>query len=363
MHRRHFIGASGALAITAAFGISHRQADAQAAYTAVDLGIPEGYESVTPIALNNNGVAVVEAAKGDETALFLVQDTTFTRVGPKDKVAHASSINDSNLVGGWIEGASDGTGPAADDPVLMTPEGQAEMPGERLEGRVYALNQSGDAVGEAVVGKQTSARSAVLWANQEVVTLNGVPADEASAARDLNELGQVVGWIESTSDGVTSRSAVLLSTDADPVELGVVGGLSSEAVAISQQGQIVGNSTTGEGQTELSGNGVTAFSWSNGVQTQLQPIDGQAWSMANDVNSFGLIVGTVGLAAPATDGPATMAILWAPDALFDLNQNVMPLEGLTLTTAVSINETGQVLCGAVDANGVSHAVVLSIMGN
>lgn len=363
MHRRHFIEASATLALATAVGLPHRITRAQAAYSAVDLGIPEGFDSVTPIAINNNGVAVVAAINGETSGIFIVQDGSFTQVGDKDEVAHATSINDANTVSGWVEGASDGSGPAADEPILLTADGQVEMPGDRLDGRVYAVQPDGRAVGEAAIDTSQSVRKAVIWDNQEVNSFKGIPKDGASAALDLNALGQVAGWVESTENGVTTRMAVLLSVDTDPVELGVIAGSLSEAVAISEQGLVVGNSTTSADQTELSGNGIAAFSWIDGTLTPLQALDGQAWSKASDVNTFSLVAGTIGLSAPATASAATIAVVWAPDALLDLNQTSQGLDGLTLISAVSINEVGQILCGAVDAGGASRAVLLSIVGN
>ena len=76
----------------------------------------------------------------------------------------------------------------------------------------------------------------------------------------------------------------------------------------------------------------------------MHTLENQSWSTAADVNSFGLVAGTVGLSAPATASLATTAVVWAPDAVLDLNQIVQPIDGLTLTAAVAINELGQVLC-------------------
>jgi uncharacterized membrane protein len=355
MNRRTFVGASSALAAAVTIGLPRRSTVAQAAYSSVDLGLPDGYDSVMPIALNNNGVAVVTAATGDKQAVFIVEDGAFTQVGEKDENARASCIDGQNNVGGWIVGSS----PSQDVPILLTTDGQVEMPGDQLEGRVYALQQGGAAVGEAATDPKRTLRKAVMWVNQEVSELKGIPADAASAATDINGLGQITGWVTKND----AKSAVLLSMDKDPVELGVIGGKFSEAVAISEQGQVVGNSTTSDEQTELSGNGIAAFSWFEGALNPLQTIDGQAWSMAADVNSYGLVAGTVGSSAPATASAATIAVVWAPDAVLDLNQSSQPVEGLTLTSAVSINELGQILCEGVDASGKSHAVLLSIVGN
>lgn len=361
MHRRQFIGISGAAALALATGLPRFETRAQAAYSAVDLGVPDGFDSVIPVALNNNGVVVVTATTADASGVFLLENGEFTAIGEPDESAIPTSINDANQVGGWIEGASDGSGPTPEIPVILTTDGQVEMPGDRLLGRVYAVAADGRAVGEAALDEKQTARKAVIWVDQEVSELKGTPDDGASAARDLNALGQIVGWV-GTEDG-SERSAVILSLDEDPVELGTLGGTLSEAIAINQQGMIVGNSTTSDDQTSLAGNGVAAFSWAEGVMTALHTLENQAWSMVADVSSFGLAAGTVGLAAPATAGASTTAVVWTSDAVLDLNSIVQPIEGLTLTAAVTINEMGQVLCTALDASGVSHAVLLSVLGN
>ena len=361
MHRRQFIGGSGALALATVVGLPQFGTVAQAAYSAADLGVPDGFEAVVPVALNNNGVVVVSATSPTATGIFLVENGAFTQIGEPEEVAVPTSINDTNQVGGWVQGANDGSGPTPEVPMMFATDGQIEMPGDRIEGRVYAVASDGRAVGEAAVDKAHAARRAVIWDNQEVAELKGTPDGGTSAARDLNALGQIVGWIG--SDDGSQRSAVLFSLDAEPVELGALGGSLSEAIAINEQGTVVGNSSTNDDQTALTGNGVAAFSWTDGALTALHTLENQAWSTAADVNSFGLVAGTVGLSTPATASPATTAVVWAPDAVLDLNQIVQPIEGLTLTAAVSINELGQVLCAAEDASGISHAVLLSVLGN
>ena len=360
MHRRHFVGLSSAIALATMTGLSRFDVRAQAAYSAVDLGAPEGLDAVVPVALNNNGAAVVMATSTDATSVFIFENGKYSQIGASNEQVFASSINDKNQVSGWVSGKSDDSRPSTETPVMLTTSGQVEMPGGRLDGRVYAVASDGRAVGEAAVDKG-QARRAVIWDNQEVSELKGTPDDGASSAHDINGLGQIVGWIGSP-DG-NQRKAVIFSLAEDPVELGTLGGTLSEAIAISEQGMIVGNSSTSEEQTALGGNGTAAFGWIDGSITAFQTLDNQAWSTAADVNSYGLVAGTVGLSAPATVGPATTAVVWAPDAVLDLNQLIQPLDGLTLTAAVAINELGQVLCTAVDSAGVTHAVLLSVLGN
>lgn len=364
MNRRQFVGAASVTVVAAAAGFPRLSTRAQSTYSSVDLGVPEGFDSVVPVALNNNGVAVVTAFAGEDQAVFIVEEGVFTRLGGKSEVvAHATCIGPDNNVGGWVEAVSQGSTPARDEPILLTPTDQVEMPGKQIEGRVFALQQGGAAVGEGVIDAKNPKRKAVIWVDQDVSELKGVPADGASAARDINGLGQIAGWMEKNSGAGGGRTAAVLSRDADPVEITGLGGTQSEAVAISEQGLVVGNSTTSDATAELGGNGTAAFSWIDGTTTALQTVEGQAWSLAADVNSYALVAGTIGWSAPATAGPATTAVVWAVDSVLDLNQSATPVEGITLTTAVSINELGQVLCGGVDAAGKSHAVLLTMMGN
>jgi len=364
MNRRLFIGAASASVVAATVGFPRLSTRAQSTYSSVDLGVPEGFDSVIPVALNNNGVAVVTALAGEDQAVFIVEAGVFTRLGGKSEaVAHATCIDLDTNVGGWVEAPSQGSTPARQAPILLTPSNQVEMPGKQLEGRVFALQQGGVAVGEGAIDAKNPNRKAVIWVDQDVSELKGVPDDGASAARDINGLGQIVGWIEKNPGAGGGRTAALLSRDADPIEITGLGGTQSEAVAISEQGLVVGNSTTSDATAELGGNGAAAFSWIDGTTTALRPVDGQAWSLAADVNSYALVAGTIGWSAPATAGPATTAVVWAVDSVLDLNQSAAPIEGVTLTAAVSINELGQVLCEGVDAAGKSHAVLLSMVGN
>ena len=382
MNRRQFVEASGGLSLglVLATGVFRRAANAQMIYSSLDLGLPEGYDSVVPIALNENGVVVVAAAKGATHAIFTVTDGVFTQVGREGSMAQAACIDRDGNVGGWIEVSSEsastptaggtpavaGTPAAASSvrevPVILTEGNQSEMPGEPVEGRVLGLQQGGTAVGEAALDSH-DARKAVIWAHQEVQELSGTPNGGSSAARDINALGQIAGWIESGDGAAVSRTAVLFDVEGDPVEIGGLDGAQSEAVAISEQGQVAGNFIPAGADGRLGGDGAASFLWTNSALTPLLALDGQRWSMAADLNTFGLVAGTVGLSAPGPTGAPTTAVVWGSDSVFDLNQFAQPVDGVTLTTAVGINEFGQVLCGGIDANGHSHAVLLSTVGN
>lgn len=363
MYRRRFIATTGAVAVAGlAVPNAIRRAGAQATYSVTDLGRPDGFDSVIPVAIADTGAAAVIAQNAAETAIFLVRDGAFTRVSAEGERPWATCIDQNGRIGGWIEGPSDGSAEPFDEPILFTESGQLEMPGDQVDGRVLGLGQDDRAVGEAATSPDHAFRQAVIWDDQEIARLRGASEDRPSVALDINALGQIPGWIATSPDDPQARTAVVFHVERDPVDLGTLGGSASEAVAISEQGQVVGRSTT-TANGQLGEAGTVAFSWFGDALTPLPLLDGFTWSEATDVNSVGLITGTMG-GGDATPTPSsTIAVIWGTDTILPLDQHAAPLDGLRLTSAVSINELGQVLCSAIDGNGLTHAVVLSIVGN
>src|SRR4051812_43738035 len=67
-------------------------------------------------------------------------------------------------------------------------------------------------------------------------------------------------------------------------DLGTLGGASSSASALNDQGQVVGTSLTASGQAH-------AFLYSGGVMADLGTLAGQNYSRAQDINNAGNVVG------------------------------------------------------------------------
>ena len=129
-------------------------------------------------------------------------------------------------------------------------------------------------------------------------------------------------------------------------DLGTLGGASSVAANINNQGQIVGASTTAPGQL-LGGYGTQAFVWQQGTMTKLAALTGgsRSLSQAFDVNDHGQIVGD-----SVTDSGQRRAVLWDNAEPRDLGTL-----GGAYSTATSINNTGNVVGYSTTASGQTHA--------
>ncbi|MGP0063689.1 MAG: hypothetical protein ACLQGP_08850 [Isosphaeraceae bacterium] len=138
----------------------------------------------------------------------------------------------------------------------------------------------------------------------------------------------------------------LLSTIVD---LGTLGGSSSEAQGINASGQVVGESATASG-------GEDAFLYSDGEMMDLGAPAGGV-SAAEAINDAGEIVGNAGSPGnPAYGIPDTYyPFLYADGDVQYLGTLGAAYNGLITTSAQAINDAGQVAGYAETASGAVHA--------
>lgn len=122
--------------------------------------------------------------------------------------------------------------------------------------------------------------------------------------------------------------------------LGTLGGNQSWGMAISDNGQVAGHSTT------LSGY-IHAFAWSGGPLSDVGTLGGTS-SFAYGINDAGYVVGT----ADAPDS-SMHAFLYEGGAMVDLNTLIPTSSGWLLDTAYSIDNSG-VIHGIGFRNGQSE---------
>ena len=177
-----------------------------------------------------------------------------------------------------------------------------------------------------------------------------------------------------------SNPSALVSVPApyEIVELGTLGGSSSQALAINDQTQIVGNSSTASGATH-------AFLWEGGVMRDLGTLGGD-FSTAADINANGDVAGvstdSTGASrvtlwrggvpqdlGPAVGGAGFMHlgdgghVVWAastPDGrhamLWDGFQVTdLGTLGGTISYPMAVNALGQITGASTTATGQTHA--------
>jgi probable HAF family extracellular repeat protein len=168
----------------------------------------------------------------------------------------------------------------------------------------------------------------------------GTLGGNTSNAYDINNHGQIVG----SSKNVAGQVHAFLYTDGAWQDLGTLAGTTSAAYGINDLGQVVGSSSISTTYTSRRG----AFLWSGGVMTQLS-LPG-IYSSAWDINNSGQIVGQYR----------------DPN---DLNDKAFLLSGGEMTTltlggsysyAFAINDNGQVTGYAQSSDGWDHAFLYDI---
>lgn len=211
--------------------------------------------------------------------------------------------------------------------------------------RLYAINDAGVAVGSyqfAYPGQVPPAatHAAVLRSDGTLRDL-GAPVGTRSVAYDINERGDVVGQSPGPDD-FGSGQAILWPAAGGFVNLGSLGSGVSSALAINEDGVVVGWSYDAIFNR-------LPFRWT--ATTGLKALSTHVGvGAAYGLNDDGYVAGEVRTGTPAS--PSTHAALWTPTgALIDL-----PDLGSLRSRATAINSRLEITGEAVDANLVTHAI-------
>src|SRR6516164_1383492 len=125
-----------------------------------------------------------------------------------------------------------------------------------------------------------------------------------------------------------------LFSNGTMTDLGTLGGIGSEGLAINDSGEVVGVTQTKAGTSD-------AFLWNGTRMTDLGPL---SQFYPHGINDSGQIAGTCNQSSPCVDSNGAFTTLPDPP-------------GLTCSGAAAINNNGQVLGSCGDPSGNSHGVV------
>lgn len=275
------------------------------------------------------------------------------------------------------------------------------LPGSNNFSRGYAVNSAG-----VVVGESDNNSSKAFRYENGVITNLGTLGGTSAVALNINDKGQIIGV---SSNGTASRA--FLYQNGSMKDLGTIGGLAtdnarapglsasgdyiagysraalnshatlwtggvggkitdlgalvssanfSQAYAVNNSAQVVGSSVIGTVSPTSSTDLYHAFTWQNGVMTDLGTLLSQPTyihSEAKGINNLGQIVGYVARLynAPTSDGAA---VLWQGGVATDLNTQLAANSGWNLQIAQGINDQGQIV-GYGQYQGVTRAFLLT----
>lgn len=157
------------------------------------------------------------------------------------------------------------------------------------------------------------------------VTELAAPQGAWSGANDINDLGQVAGFVQ-TGTLDTRRAAVWQADQTLKLVLGDA--TYSDALALNNVGQAVGYLAYSSGQTR-------AAQW-NGTQLQVLGTAGQWSDRANGINDSGLVVGSV-----VASNHYQHAAAWQNGQLTDVGAATLPFD--SASTANGVNQAGQIV--------------------
>jgi hypothetical protein len=209
--------------------------------------------------------------------------------------------------------------------------------------------------------------SSKTWSQQPLRTITGATSSVRAFGEAMLPNGSFVGT-DSTTAGTYLAFAYDYTANTSARLTPLAGDTSSAALAVNSSGIAIGVSATSLAFRDAANGdyrvdraavrraGSHAVRWINGVAQSLGTLatDGSGWSVANDINDSGVIVGS-------SNG---QAFIYVGGAMYNLNALITNLApGTVLVSADSINSLGQIVAtesSTVSGQQVTRAVFLDL---
>jgi probable HAF family extracellular repeat protein len=267
-----------------------------------------------PSDINNLGQmtgALYVPESGTHTGVY--KDGVLTDLGTfGGTYSYAVAINDvGDLAGNY--------GPMGDEHAYFYRNGALQDIGA---GTAWGMNIRGDVVGRLSFADTSGLRG----------KLGFLRGGNISAAYAINDARRVAGESNVTIDGALTHP--FLYEKGRMIDLGTLSGQGvTRAAAINNGGQIAGYSDAGDGRMHV-------FFYDHGAMTDLGGFGGLDVTIGG-INLWGQIVGTGNTA----DGP-DVAFISSNGALVELDTLIDPASGWHITSALDINDQGQIVAYA-----------------
>jgi probable HAF family extracellular repeat protein len=332
--------------LTAAFSAA-AVANPARRYQLVNLDAAVGEQGVSPIAINNEGVVALRASSNGQIISLLYDSRigqVVQRFPPENGVINAISKN-GNTVGqggfatiGWfVVGGVPGTVP---------------FPGGTGSGAL-AVNNRGQVAGFINLPSGFFGSShAVVYSTQngELADL-GTLGGNSSIAFAINERGQTTGWANVAGSPFDQPQHAFRFDGRVMEDLGTLGGDSSIGFAIDAQGRVAGFADAAAGRHPPR----HAFLFDRDGMHDLGTLPGRRSSEARAMNNHG---DAVGQSSFFGDLNSAHAVLFSRGGVVDLNDVAPDGEGFVHQTAAGINDSGAIIGQSMDSNFQFRAFLL-----
>jgi probable HAF family extracellular repeat protein len=249
---------------------------------------------------------------------------------------------------GGMNNRGDIVGAGSGGPFVYSRSGIRNIPVEQSwdDSVAVGINDAGQVIGNGYTFLSGTGRG-FLYSARGSRIIDAFGAKYWSYVYGINNAGHVVG-IAQPPNGFGQHA--FLDRDGVVTDLGTLGGFSSQANDVNDAGQIVGNAETAPppGADAFRTGPTHAFLYEGGAMKDLGTLGGTV-SRGLAINNGGTVVGESYLRGNS----AQVAFVYAHGKMTDLNTQVRLPGGWTLVAARGVNDQGQILaraCNAEDCN-------------